>query len=436
MKAAVRRLLAATIVALLAGCGGGQREQTHAALAPVATPPGVLLVPVPPTPATAPPDTRDLSSVPEGEPEEEEAIVLRLATGTGEVLYRRIEGAPCPAECAAAFAPFRAQAVQSEELVDWTLTPLPDGGHQWVYRGAPLFVRTNEDGKVDEAAWTVALYEPQATLTLPPGMRLRESRVLGWILTDHRDSTLYRAISDLDTLAKRCDARCMREWLPVEAPALANPVGEFAPIERADGARQWAFQGAPLFTYRGDLQPGDLNGMRAQRAQLWEPAVVRRYVQPDGISMRVDPEQGPIWVTRDDRPLYTRHRLDDNDFGGRNLVGQFHQSYELGKLIGFSGCNDECLREWQPLRPAQDAVSQGYWEVGVRDDGSRQWLFKGSAVYTYVRDEPGGPVTGTNIYTLDQGEFGPYKVSTIPTIKDPAMFRMGAYYWHVAVPDL
>lgn len=45
-----------------------------------------------------------------------------------------------------------------------------------------------------------------------------------------------------------CNTGCSSAWPPVFAPADAVPVGEWTIIRRADGKRQWALKGKPVYT--------------------------------------------------------------------------------------------------------------------------------------------------------------------------------------------
>ena len=40
----------------------------------------------------------------------------------------------------------------------------------------------------------------------------------------------------------------------------AAALGDYTIITRADGARQWAFKGMPLYYFAKDAKPGDKNG--------------------------------------------------------------------------------------------------------------------------------------------------------------------------------
>ncbi len=87
-----------------------------------------------------------------------------------------------------------------------------------------------------------------------------------WIVLDLRFAlataegrTTY-AYADDAPLTATCTGACAEKWPPV----LANPQDvafePFAIFARKDGARQWAYQGAPLYTSALDTRPGQANG--------------------------------------------------------------------------------------------------------------------------------------------------------------------------------
>ena len=61
---------------------------------------------------------------------------------------------------------------------------------------------------------------------------------------------------------------------------------------------------------------------------------------------------------------------------------------------GKSVCNGPCATNWPPLAAAADASASGDWSIVVRDDGSRQWAFKGKPVYYWVKDQKPGDRSG------------------------------------------
>ena len=60
---------------------------------------------------------------------------------------------------------------------------------------------------------------------------------------------------------------------------------------------------------------------------------------------------------------------------------------------GKSACNGGCARAWVPLEVnLLDGKPVGDWKIIVREDGSRQWAYKGRPAYTLFHDSPENPV--------------------------------------------
>ena len=64
---------------------------------------------------------------------------------------------------------------------------------------------------------------------------------------------------------------------------------------------------------------------------------------------------------------------------------------------GKSVCNGPCATNWPPLAAASGANASGDWTVVTRDDGSRQWAYKGKPVYYWAKDAKPGDRTGDNV---------------------------------------
>ncbi|MCH1990601.1 COG4315 family predicted lipoprotein [Achromobacter xylosoxidans] len=63
---------------------------------------------------------------------------------------------------------------------------------------------------------------------------------------------------------------------------------------------------------------------------------------------------------------------------------------------GKSVCNDQCAKIWPPVTAAADAKASGDLSIITRDDGSKQWAYKGKPVYLYAKDAKPGDKTGDN----------------------------------------
>ncbi|WMT73506.1 hypothetical protein [Bradyrhizobium sp. Ash2021] len=61
---------------------------------------------------------------------------------------------------------------------------------------------------------------------------------------------------------------------------------------------------------------------------------------------------------------------------------------------GKSACNGPCATNWPVLKAeAGDKPGDNYTIIS-RDDGSRQWAYKGKPLYTFAKDQKAGDITG------------------------------------------
>ena len=61
---------------------------------------------------------------------------------------------------------------------------------------------------------------------------------------------------------------------------------------------------------------------------------------------------------------------------------------------GKSVCNGPCAANWPPLLAAADAKARGDYSIITRDDGTKQWAYKGKPLYLWVKDSKPGDRTG------------------------------------------
>ena len=72
-------------------------------------------------------------------------------------------------------------------------------------------------------------------------------------------------------------------------------------------------------------------------------------------------------------------------------------TFDKDTTPGKSVCNGPCATNWPPLAASADANAQGDWSVITRDDGSRQWAFRGKPLYHWVKDQKPGDKTGDGV---------------------------------------
>lgn len=80
------------------------------------------------------------------------------------------------------------------------------------------------------------------------------------MLTGAKGMTLY--VFDKDSKGtSNCYDACAKLWPPYLATKGEKPMGEgWTEIKRKDGAKQWAYDGKPLYFYAGDKKAGDAKG--------------------------------------------------------------------------------------------------------------------------------------------------------------------------------
>lgn len=95
------------------------------------------------------------------------------------------------------------------------------------------------------------------------GNALKTAKVNGaTVLTDSKGFTLYWFVPDTSTNSKCTSAECVKFWPPLAGPVTAGPgvSGTLGTITRPDGSTQATWNGHPLYTFKGDSQPGQANG--------------------------------------------------------------------------------------------------------------------------------------------------------------------------------
>jgi predicted lipoprotein with Yx(FWY)xxD motif len=266
-------------------------------------------------------------------------------------------------------------------------------------------------------------------MTLPDGIGVHEiGDAAGAGLVDAAGATLYTSRSGAPAGPACAAPDCARHWMPLEAPAIAGAMGDFLPLTRIDGVTQWTYRGKPLYTFDGDHNPGEANGVDSGADM--SVALVARFFMPPDVTLHRTVELGTLLATRSGAVLYQRDRVAT----GAELhpFRADHGSPALGRSLGTSSCDARCAQAWPPLLAPANALPSGFWDVLVRRGGTRQWAYKGFALYTYAADEP-GDFKGNAIYDLDP-------IGNATTRADPpvpvtaAGIGLGAMFWHAVVP--
>lgn len=187
--------------------------------------------------------------------------------------------------CIATFQPYRAPETATA-VGDFSIVKLgaQDEAGQWAYKGVPLYTFSG-DHKPTDAYGVYEDYGPWQVMFLymdafPENVQAIESIGHDRILADLQSHPLYSrahfrelfggATAYHDYMAPYymgaaigaggCDADCLKVRRPLAAPTDAKAKGDWTVLTRPDGSKQWAFQGAALYTYSADTKPGIVNG--------------------------------------------------------------------------------------------------------------------------------------------------------------------------------
>jgi len=64
---------------------------------------------------------------------------------------------------------------------------------------------------------------------------------------------------------------------------------------------------------------------------------------------------------------------------------------------GKSVCNGQCATNWPPLMAPEGAKPMGGYNIVTRDDGKKQWAYKGWPLYYWIKDTKAGDKTGDGV---------------------------------------
>jgi predicted lipoprotein with Yx(FWY)xxD motif len=275
--------------------------------------------------------------------------------------------------------------------------------------------------------WHWVLNKAFDPATLPDGIVTEEMvNAGGQAFVDAKGRTIYAYSGDLKADAPTCaqGADCTNRFQPLVAPQIASTVGEFTAISRPDGSKQWAYQGAPLYTYDGDEVRGDARGRFAD--SRWHVALAEKYFQPEGIKVGLNVRGVDYLTDAKGMTVYARDRFHFQ-VGGFSLRHGQDGIPQLGQFLGTTTCMDECLKTWTPVAAPADFKPSGYWSVAKRKDGTTQWAFQGYALYTYAGDKKPGDETGHDSFDLSLGK-------TLPAIPQNPIDAVAALYWREVFP--
>ena len=199
----------------------------------------------------------------------------------------------CTGACADTWVPVLAPAAVKAQG-DWALVERSPGVKQWAFRGKPVYTYALDTQQDSLRGGDVAGWHNVYTQLTPPAPKefTYQDTDSGIALADAKGKTIYLyncGDDSVDQLA--CDHpdspqeyrlaicgggdvdRCLKTYPYVVASPGAKAIGHlwtvvsidpksghFAKPGEAGALDVWAYRGRPVYTYAGDLQPGDING--------------------------------------------------------------------------------------------------------------------------------------------------------------------------------
>lgn len=311
----------------------------------------------------------------------------------------------CAAMWPAVYAPADAKPVGR-----WTTITRPDGTKQWAYDERPVYTSIldkkpgDTNGGSGTAQNNTASRDPVGPPpNVPPGFNVITTAAGRLVVNDKRYSVY---VSDNDQPNKsNCFGACAVKWIPVVAPASAQPQGEWTIFQRAPGVRQWAFRKMPVYTSAEDfstasLAGGDIPGWKNVYTQK-APA------NPSGFTVQMS-MAGDLLADASGKTIYTYTCFDDS-------LDQLHcdtmdgpQVYRIA--IGGNGSPERTRKMWPYVpAPANAKSPSSVWSVVYVDPDTghraaanqagalRVWAYRDRPVYTYAGDLEPGDLEGNAI---------------------------------------
>jgi predicted lipoprotein with Yx(FWY)xxD motif len=77
-----------------------------------------------------------------------------------------------------------------------------------------------------------------------------------------------------------------------------------------------------------------------------------------------------------------------------DVKGMSLYTFDNDKEPNKSTCAGNCLNNWPALKAAATDKDMGDWKVITRDDGAKQWVYKGKPLYYFAMDKAPGDKVG------------------------------------------
>ena len=213
---------------------------------------------------------------------------------------------------------------------------------------------------------------------LPGGGYRRGDR--GFYIADARGMTLYTYDKDTAPGKSSCVEKCAEAWPPALVSAGAQAAAGWTMIDRADGAKQWAYKGKPVYTFAKEQKTGESKGNGAAEG-AWH-------------SIRLDASDFVV------RPYGIEIQESRTAYGYilTNGIGSPIYAYSGTGVGGKQDCvTSVCAKRWIPVSAPNLANPIGDFTLITRDEGTKQWAYKGKPLFTYSADLMPGDALGIGV---------------------------------------
>ena len=298
----------------------------------------------------------------------------------------------------------------------WTIIDRSEGFEQWAYNGRPLYTSIKDEfpGEVNGSAggygrrggWSTV----QISLGFPPGIKLVRT-VDGLVLATGIDQLLFAANIEASEVSAG--------WAPVQAPDLAVSSGDWKPVMRPDGSRQWSYKNQTLYLTGKDMTMESIRAAVAE--EVMQPILYQRAQgAPAAFQMQYS-IAGWVYTNDQGKTLYVFNCSDQTPI--RMSCDEIGDPAIYRSSICGSG--EDCAREWRPVLAAADAVKVGEWDVREVPDPPfsdaagaygenvpmvRAWTYRGKPLYTFAGDHNPGDINGHTVRYYGVSSFNAVKV--------------------------
>jgi predicted lipoprotein with Yx(FWY)xxD motif len=311
--------------------------------------------------------------------------------------------------CAATWPPVLAPD-GAKPVGKWSVITRSDGKKQWAYDDHAVYTsildkapgdviggNTGRRGGGDTPAEREPLNPPP---NVPPGFNV-VTTVRGRMVVNDKRYSVYTYDKDGPNKSN-CTDDCARTWIPMVAPASAQPQGEWSVIQRSPAVRQWAFRKKPVYTFSEDQSTVSQNGSDMPG---WHNVYAQLAPKPPAGFTTQETFAGDVLADAKGMTIYYYTCGDDSQDQMSCDTMDSPQVYRIAVAGG--GNWDRALKMWPYVVAAPGVKSDSrIWSIVDVDPktgrratagqaGSlRVWAYRDRPVYTYAGDKAPGDLEG------------------------------------------